>query len=92
MKTLILFLILLPTAHADNFRIYSNGMNCFQDRNGYTYGCSGGAMRRGENYMDVETGQLIHQIDRNNALNLDTGRLLTTPGMPFRDDDSIDED
>lgn len=86
MKTLLLLLALLP-AHASDFRIFSNGMTCFQDNTGFTYGCSGGSVNRGDTYMDLDSGQLIHQINRNNALNLDTGQILFTPNLPYRDEE-----
>lgn len=85
--TTIILLGLGTIAQADDFRIYSNGMTCWQDRTGYTYGCSGGTVHQGETYMDIESGKLINQIDQNNALDLDTGRILMTPDMPYRDED-----
>lgn len=86
MKTLVLFLLLLP-AHASDFRMYSNGMACFQDSSGFTYGCSGGEMRQGETVMDIDSGRFIQQIGRDTAWDINTGRFLLTPGMPYRDDD-----
>lgn len=89
MKWLLLF-ILLPV-QADDFKLYSNGMTCFQDRE-FTYGCSGGPVRRGETYMDMDSGELIHQINRSNAMNMDTGELIMTPRMPYREDEYGEED
>lgn len=93
MKLITLILLAMTSlAQADDIRTYSNGMTCFQNRDGFTYGCSGGTVHEGETYMDIESGKLINQIDRDSALDIETGRILITPGMPYRDDGQLEQE
>lgn len=79
-KLLFALLISSSTAYADEFVQMSNGMTCWRDDSGYTYGCSGGVQTGDTGYNDVRTGERYETMnDGREAVDTRTGRVIYTP-------------
>ena len=81
MKNLIYTVIILATstAVADEFIVMDNGMTCFRNKSGFTYGCNGGVDNGSGGFNDVKTGTRYNYINPNQALDTRSGMPMNTP-------------
>jgi len=81
MKQLLLLTILVfpSIVSADEFIQMSNGMTCWRNNNGHTYGCSGGTSTGDSGFNDVRTGERYEYTGGNQSVNTRSGQFMNTP-------------
>jgi len=87
MKTYFLILLLVlfaQTATADELIVMTNGMTCWRNANGVIYGCSGGVSTGGSGFNDAQTGTRYEYIDKDHAVNTQTGQTIKVPRRQSR--------
>jgi hypothetical protein len=78
-------------SQADELITMSNGMTCWRDATGHTYGCSGGVNTGDSGFNDTRTGQRYERIDPNQSLDTRTGQAFPVPGQQPRGNGQADE-
>ena len=66
-------------AHADEFITMSNGMTCWRNPSGFTYGCSGGVNTGDSGFNDTRTGDRYERIGPNQAIDTRSGQPMEVP-------------
>ena len=81
MKKILLLSILgfSPVVGADEFIQMSNGMTCWRNNTGFTYGCSGGSPTGDSGFNDVRTGERYESTGGNQAVNTRSGQFINIP-------------
>ena len=67
------------TTHADEFITLSNGMTCWRNPSGFTYGCSGGVNTGDSGFNDTRTGDRYERIGPNQAIDTRSGQPMEVP-------------
>lgn len=78
-------------SQADDLITMTNGMTCWRDATGHTYGCAGGVNTGDPGFNDTRTGQRYERIGPNQSLDTRTGQAFPVPGQPQRPDGQADE-
>jgi len=71
-------------SYGDELIVMSNGMTCWRTRDGFVYGCSGGAPTGDTGFNDTRTGRRYERINEGQAVDTWTGRTIETPRQPPR--------
>lgn len=81
MKKIIVLTLLgfSPIIGADEAIQMSNGMTCWRNNTGFTYGCSGGSPTGDSGFNDAQTGDRYESIGGNQAVNTRTGQVISAP-------------
>lgn len=69
-------------ALADKTLQMNNGMTCFRNDVGVTYGCAGGVSTGDSGFNDVKTGEHYKSVGGNQAIDTRTGQVINTPQTP----------
>ena len=93
MKKWVFLLTLMASnsAISDDLITMTNGMTCWRDATGHTYGCAGGVNTGDPGFNDTRTGQRYERIGPNQSLDTRTGQAFPVPGQPSRPDGQADE-
>ena len=78
-------------SQADDLITMTNGMTCWRDATGHTYGCAGGVNTGDPGFNDTRTGQRYERIGPNQSLDTRMGQAFPVPGQPQRPDGQADE-
>ena len=83
---LVVGLLMVFGVGADELITMDNGMTCWRNNVGVTYGCSGGVDTGSSGFNDVKTGRRYESIGGDNAIDTSTGHILNLPSYDYNND------
>jgi hypothetical protein len=88
--SLVVFLAAVASSSVDADEVVhmNNGMTCFRNPSGFTFGCSGGAPTGDAGFNDVITGERYESVGPGLNLNTRTGQTFSVPVDPSQEVDS----